>query len=135
MSRVILLDHEPVQALADPAHPKHRRAVSHAQVAVSRKARALPVSIAVPTAVRVEAGWDRTSPSWAFINRLRVADIPLDPGHANAAAGIRSRTRVSVADAHIGAAIRAADKVTVLTSYPLDMHVVAEGKPIEVVTF
>jgi hypothetical protein len=135
VSRVILLDYEPVQALADPAHPKHRRAVSHAQVAVSRKARALPVSIAVPTAVRVEAGWDRTSASWAFINRLRIADIPLDPGHANAAAAIRSRTRVSVADAHIGAAIRAADQVTVLTSDPLDMHAVAEGKPIEVVTF
>jgi hypothetical protein len=135
MSRVILLDNEPVQALADPAHPKHRRAVSHAQVAVSRKARALPVSIAVPTAVRVEAGWDRTSASWAFVNRLRIGDITLDPGHANAAAGIRSRTRVSVADAHIGAAIRAADQVTVLTSDPLDMHVVAEGNPIELVTF
>jgi predicted nucleic acid-binding protein len=135
MSRVILLDNAPVQALADPAHPKHRRAVSHAQVAVSRKARALPVRIAVPTAVRVEAGWDRTSTSWAFVNRLRIADITLDPGHANAAAAIRSRTRVSVADAQIGAAIRAADRVTVLTSDPLDMHVVAEGKPIEVVTF
>jgi len=133
MSRVILLDNEAVQALADPAHPKHLRAVSHAQVAVSRKSRALPVSIAVPTAVRVEAGWDRTSPSWAFINRLRIADIPLDPGHANAAAGVRNRTRVSVADAHLGAAIRAADQVTVLTSAPLDMHVVAEGKHIEVV--
>jgi hypothetical protein len=72
MSRFILLDHEAVQALADPAHPKHRR--------------------------------------------------------------VRNRTRVSVADAHLGAAIRAADQVTVLTSDPLDMHVVAEGKHIEVVT-
>jgi hypothetical protein len=86
------------------------------------------VNIAVPTAVRVEVGWDRTSASWTFVNRLRIADIPLDPGHANAAAGIRNRTRVSVADAHLGAAIRAADQVTVLTSDPLDMHVVARGQ-------
>lgn len=133
MSRVILLDNEAVQALADPAHPKHLRAVSHAQVAVSRRARALPLSVAVPTAVRVEAGWDRTSPSWAFINRLRIADIPLDLVHANAAAGIRNRTGFSVTDAHLGAAIRSADQVTVLTSDPCDMHVVAEGKHIEVV--
>ncbi len=133
VSRVILLDNEAVRALADPAHPKHRRAVSHTQVAVSRKARAVPVNIAVPTAVRVAVGWDRTLPSWAFINRLRVADIPLDPSHANAAASLRNRTRVSVADAHLGAAIRAADQVTVLTSDPRDMLVLAEGKRIEVV--
>jgi hypothetical protein len=25
----------------------------------------------VPTAVRVEAGWNRTAPAWAFLSRLR----------------------------------------------------------------
>jgi predicted nucleic acid-binding protein len=133
MRRVILLDNEAVQALADPAHPKHRRAVSHTQVAVSRKARAIPVSIAVPTAVRVETGWDRTAPGWAFLNRLRIADIVLDRSHADAAAALRTRTRVSVADAHLGAAIQAADQVTVVTSDPADMRLVAGGKPVVVV--
>jgi predicted nucleic acid-binding protein len=91
------------------------------------------VSIAVPTAVRVEAGWDRTAPAWAFINRLRIADLPLDASQANAAAAIRNRTQVSVADAHLGAAIQSADQVTVVTSDPPDMQLVAEGKHIEVV--
>ena len=137
MSRVVLLDNEAVHALADPAHPKHRRVISHAVVVTRRKARAVPVSIAVPSAVRVEAGWDRTdpaTPAWAFINRLRIADIPFDASHADAAAALRTRTRVSVADAHLGAIIRASNQVTVLTSDPGDMHLVAEGKPIEVVT-
>jgi hypothetical protein len=61
MSQVILLDNEAVHVLADAAHPQHRRVVSHALIGASRKARALPVSVAVPSAVRVEAGWDRTA--------------------------------------------------------------------------
>jgi hypothetical protein len=107
VSRLIVLDNEAVQALADPAHPKHRQVVSHAQVVASRKRRAMPISLAVPTAVRVEAGWDRNSPSWAFLNRLRIGDVPLDTAQANAAAAIRDCTRVSVADAHVGAVVQA----------------------------
>jgi predicted nucleic acid-binding protein len=131
MSRVVLLDNEAVHALADPSHRKHRRVVGHVQIVARRKARAVPVSIAVPSAVRVEAGWDRTAPAWAFIKR--IADIPLDASHADAAAAVLTRTGVSVADANLGAAIRAADQVTVLTSDPRDMRLVAEGKPIDVV--
>jgi predicted nucleic acid-binding protein len=133
MSLTILLDNEAIQALADPAHRKHHRAVGFAQVAVSRKARGSPVTVAVPTAVRVEAGWNRTAPAWAFVSRLRIADIPLDGARANAAASIRSRTGVCVADAHLGAAIANAARVTVLTSDPRDMRIVAEGKHVEVV--
>jgi len=76
MSRIVVLDNEAVQALQNPAHPKHRRVVSLAQVVASRKRRAATVEVAVPTAVRVEAGWDRTSPEWVFPNRLRIADVP-----------------------------------------------------------
>jgi len=133
MSRVILLDNEAVHALADPAHRKHRRVLGYAEMANRRNARAAEVSVAVPTAVRVEAGWARTDSAWSFINRLRVADIPLDAGHADIAAAVRTRTRVSVADAHLGAAVRGADQVTVLTSDPGDMRLVAEGKPVDVV--
>jgi len=69
-------------------------------------------------------------------HRLPIADVPLDAGHADTAAGIARRTGVSVADAHIGAAIHAAkaDHITVLTGDPADMRKVAEGKPIRVVT-
>jgi predicted nucleic acid-binding protein len=133
MSWMILLDSEAVQALADPGHRKHRRVVDYAQVAASRKARGGAVSLAVPTAVRVEAGWDRTAPAWAFVNRLRINDIPLDGQRADAAAAIGRRTGVSVADAHLGAAMADAAQVTVVTSDPRDMHLVAEGKQVEVV--
>jgi predicted nucleic acid-binding protein len=87
----------------------------------------------VPTAVRVEAGWDRIAPSWAFVNRLRIADVPLDRTHASTAAAISSRTGVSVADAHLGAAMANAARVTVVTSDPRDMRIVAEGKHVEVI--
>jgi hypothetical protein len=72
-----------------------RRVVSHAQVVASRKRRAVAIQMVVPTAVRVEAGWDRTAPAWAFPNRLRITDRPLDTASANTAAGIRDRTGVS----------------------------------------
>lgn len=127
MSQLVILDNEAVRALADPAHGKHRRVLSHAQVVVGRKRGAVTIQLVVPTAVRVEAGWDRTSAAWAFPNRLRIADVPLDAAHANAAAEIRERTRVSVADAHIGAVIglASADQVTVVSSDPGDMRLVA----------
>jgi predicted nucleic acid-binding protein len=135
MSRLVVLDNEAVQALADPDHRKHRQVVSHAQVVASRKRCAAAIEMVVPTAVRVEAGWDRASPARAFPNRLRIADIPLDTAHASAAAAIRHRTGVSVADAHLGAVIRsaAASQVTVVTSDPGDMRLVAGDRDVTVV--
>jgi predicted nucleic acid-binding protein len=136
MTHLVVLDNEAVQALRDPAHPKHRQVVSHAQVIAGRKSRAAAIEMAAPTAVRVEAGWDRTSPTWAFPNRMRIADIPLDTASASIAAAIRSRTGVSVADAHIGAVIQSApaDQVTVVTSDPGDMRLVAGDRKITIAT-
>jgi predicted nucleic acid-binding protein len=101
----------------------------------NRITRGLQVGVAVPATVRVEAGWDRTSSAWAFVNRLRIADVPLNAEHADAAAGIRKRTGVSVADAHLGSAIRNAeqDHVTVITSDPRDIRQVAEGRRVDIV--
>jgi predicted nucleic acid-binding protein len=135
VKRLVLLDNEAVQALRDPAHRKHQRVLGEVEFALKRAVRTTRVRVAVPAAVRVEAGWDRTSPAWAFANRFPITDIPLEGGHADAAAGIANRTGVSVADAHLGAAIKAAngDHVTVLTSDPGDMRRVAEGRRVEVV--
>lgn len=135
MTHLVVLDNEAIRALRDPAHPKHRQVVSHAQVVASRKRRAIAIQVLVPTAVRVEAGWDRTSPAWVFPNRLRITDSPLDTASANAAAGIRGRTGVSVADSHVGAAIWSArdDQITVIISDPRDMRAVAAGRPITII--
>jgi hypothetical protein len=92
--------------------------------------------VAVPTAVRVEAGWDRTSPAWVFPNRLHIADVPLDAARASTAAAIRHRTGVCVADAHLGAVIQSApagQQIAVATSDPADMRLVAEDREITVV--
>ncbi len=134
MTHLVVLDCEAIQALQGPGHPKHRRVVSHAQVVASRKRRAVAIQMVVPTAVRVEAGWDRTSPAWVFPNRLRIADSPLDMANANTAAGIRDRTGVSVADSHIGSVIQSAphSQITVVTSDPGDMRLVAGDKKITV---
>lgn len=87
---------------------------------------------ALPAAVRVEAGWDRTSPAWVFPNRLRITDSPLDTASASTAAGIRNQTGLSVADSHIGAVIQSAhgDQITVVTSDPDEMCLVAGDKRI-----
>lgn len=135
MSRLVVLDNEAVQALRDPAHPKHRRVVSHVGVVAGRKRRAEAIGTAVPTTVRVEAGWDRTSPAWAFPNQLRITDVALDALAANGAAAIRASTGVSVADAHLGAILRSspATHITVITSDPHDMRAVAGNASVTIV--
>ena len=135
MNRLVLLDNEAVQALADPTHRKHRIVLDEVRIVAVRRVHADTIRVAVPAAVRVEAGWDRTAAAWASANRFRIADVPLDTSHADAAAGIVKRTGVSVADAHLGAAIKAAeaDHVTVITSDPGDMRKAAEGKRVNVV--
>ena len=136
MTHLIILDNEAVRALARPAHRKHRQALAYVQVIASRKQRAAGIQAAVPTTVRVEAGWDRTSPAWALLNRLRVTDSPLDSPTASTAAAIRSQTGVSVADAHIGAVIAAASatRVTVVTSDAGDMRRIAGDKTVTIAT-
>jgi hypothetical protein len=130
-----LLDNEAVQALGDLGHPKHRRVISQVQVVAQRKRRAVEVSIAVPTSVRVEAGWNRTAASWALANRLRITDEALGASQANTAATIRRQCDVSVADAHLGAAIRTATarNVTVVTSDPVDIRAVAGNRTVTIV--
>lgn len=90
------------------------------------------VRTVVPTAVRVEAGWDRSTGSAAAINRFRVVDALLDTATADVAAQIVGRTGVSVADAHVGATVGSliSDDVAVLTSDPEDMVRVSTPKPI-----
>lgn len=130
--RTVLLDNEAVTALADPTHPKHRVVVAHLAGVALRRRKGTAARVMVATAVRVEAGWDRTEPGAAAINRYRLADAPLDAARANVAASIVNRTGVSVADAHIGAVVGSltGDEVVVLTSDPHDMVRVSAPRPI-----
>lgn len=120
--KVVLLDSEAVSALADPGHQKHRRMTAYLAGVANRKQRFVALRAVVPTSVRVESGWDRSAPKSAVINRLRIADVPLDRALADVAAGIASDQGVSVADAHLGAVMRELpdDEVVVLTSDPPD---------------
>jgi hypothetical protein len=137
VTHTIVLDNEAVQALAGPGHPKHRTVVAYLQVVAQRRKKAVPIAIVVPTAVRVEAGWNRSAAAWAFANRLRIADVSLDTARSNTSAAIRSRlgVQVSVVGAHVGAVIQSstADVITVLTSDPHDIRSVAETTPVNVV--
>lgn len=134
MRHLILLDAEAVTALRDPSHRKHRQVLHYAQVITNRRRKAAAVEVAVTTTVRDETGWDRGSARWATLNRLRIADIPLDAANASLAAAIRAGTGVSVADAHLGAVIRSAsaERVTVVTSDPDDMRQVAGDRQITI---
>lgn len=121
--RTILLDNEAVAVLADPLHRKHRHALAHLQAVIVRRRNAAPTRVIVPTAVRVEAHWDRTDPTTAGMNRFRILDAALDRPAADLAASIARRAGVSVADAHLGAVARSliGDDLVVLTSDPRDM--------------
>lgn len=130
MTHSVILDNEAVQALLSVRHAKHRKVLALLQVVVARKRRHVDIDVIVPTAVRVEAGWDRSRPGAALINRLRIADVSLDGAQADAAASIAAELGVSVADAHVGATMRsisAGGDVRVVTSDPRDMARIASG--------
>jgi hypothetical protein len=133
--RSIVLDNEAVQALSDPVSAKHRAVVAHLAAVVARRRRGRVVDVVVPTAVRVEAGWDRTAPSAAAINRFRVGDHALDSPCANVAAQIQRATSAGVADAHLGATVRrlSSNEVVVLTSDPDDIAAVCSPAPVTIV--
>ena len=131
----LVLDNEAVSALRHSMHPKHRSVVSHLQAVVGRRRRGDLAAVVVPCAVRVEAGWDRSTPGAAALHRYRVADVPLDAPRADLAAEIVARDRASVADAHVGASVRYAgrDNAVVLTSDPTTCAVYAHPVPIRAV--
>jgi hypothetical protein len=132
-----VLDNEAVQALSSATHPKHARVLAHLQVVAQRKRRAISLDVVVPTAVRVEAGWDRRAPAAAFINHLRIADAALDTASANIAAELVARLQVSVADGHVGSAVAGlADRgaIAIITSDPADMMAVSDSTPVTIVT-
>ena len=124
--RTVVLNNEAVGALRDPAHRKHRDAVAHLAGVVARRRRGSATAVLVPTAVRVEAGWNRTDATAAFINRFHITDAVLDAHVSDVAADVVTSAGVSVADAHLGAVARslvdAGHDVVVLTSDPRDIR-------------
>ena len=121
--RSIVLDNEAVQALTDPQNAKHRTVVAHLAGVISRRRPGRTVEVVVPTAVRVEAAWDRTSPSSAGINRFPIHDDALDAPAADLAASIQRATLTGVADSHLGATVQrqTSSEIVVLTSDPKDV--------------
>lgn len=134
--RMLVLDDEPVRALLQPTHPKHRIVMAHLVGIVVRRRKGAVVTAVVPTAVRSEAGWDRRDPRAATANRARIIDTSLDAGAADLAADIVNRVRVSVADAHVAVTALGADSgddIVVLTSDPVDIRRASSPRPITVV--
>lgn len=128
-ARTAVLDNEAIQALTDVRHRKHRHALAALEVVAAGNLRkAGSVRLVVPTAVRVEAGWDRRSSGpTVTLNRLRTDDAPLDRAAADRAAAVRSALDVSVADAHVGAVIQEAEgPVAVITSDAGDVRRIAD---------
>ena len=136
-TRTVVFDNEAVQALVDVAHPKHRRVLAAVEATAVRNLRRVgTVHLVVPTAVRVEAGWDRRAGHSVAINRLRAADSSLDRDAADQAADIVTALGVSVADAHLGSVLATTPGPhSVLTSDEADVRRISghTGIPVTVV--
>jgi hypothetical protein len=124
----IVLDNEAVQALADPAHPEHRRALAFVDVAQQRsRGKGGPVALLVPVAVRIESGWDRADARAALINRLQIGDVELRGDRVDRAVRLVSEANVSVVDATVGeAALAVGGPVAIVTSDVGDMERLAK---------
>lgn len=120
----LVLDNEPVQALLDVSHPKHRRVLAFLDEVNRRNREGREVTVLVPVAVRIEAGWDRSDAGAAVANRVSGArDVALDRRRADRAIRLRSEVAVSVVDATVAeAAGAAAPPVVILTSDVGDME-------------
>lgn len=135
----VILDTEAVDALFDVHHPKHRTVLPYIERTAQRRTRDPAVRVLVPVAVRVEAGWDRTDPGAAVINRVSGAtDVVLTGEAANRANRLRALTNVSVIDATVAEAADAAPKpVVILTADVGDMtalagHIAGEVRVVQV---
>jgi predicted nucleic acid-binding protein len=132
---IVVLDSEAIEALATVSSNKHQRALAYIEADRGRRRRNAPGrTLLVPCTVRVEAGWDRTSPKAAVINRLGVVDHYLDQRTTNLAARLRRDLGVSPADAHIGAIVaeHGGSGVVVITSDPADIQKVAGATPVRI---
>jgi hypothetical protein len=120
----VVLDNEAVQALADPHHPKHRRALSFVDVAQRRSRAGRPqVAVLVPVAVRVEAGWARRDARAALVNRLQVRDVELRGERVDRAVRLARTAGATAVDATVGeAALAAGGPAVILTSDVGDMQ-------------
>ena len=105
-------------------HRKHRRVLAVIETAASRNLRrAGSVSLVVPTAVQVEAGWNRREARTAALNRFRADRPELTRPTADIAADLASTIGVSVADAHLAVSLEATPgPPTVLTSDEQDVR-------------
>ena len=121
----VVLDNEAVEALADVRHPKHRTVLALLEVTNQRRSRKAQVRVAVPTAVRIEAGWDRNDPSSAHMNRIsRAVDVNLNTAVANRCVRLRRLVPdASVVDVAVAQAAETAAQqpVTIITSDSQDM--------------
>lgn len=118
--RVLVLDNEAAQALADPDSPKHRTALQYVDALAVRKSRRVSSRIVLPTVVRVEAGIDRRAAGSAAFNRLQIRDVLVTGALADQAAALRVVVGGSAVDACVAATAadesRAGAVVTVLTA-------------------
>lgn len=124
----VILDNEAVTVLSDVGHGKHRALLAYLEGIAQRRARTPSRRVLVPVAVRIEAGWDRTNPKAAVVNRVSGArDVPLTGEAANRAERLRAATAVSVVDATVGEAAETAPKpVVILSADVADMHKLAQ---------
>jgi hypothetical protein len=111
-----------VQALLDSTHRKHRTVLAHLEVRNQRhRGRRMNIRVLVPVAVRVEAGWDRTAPTAADINRISAAvDVDLRRVGADRAVRLRQAAEVSVVDATVGQAAESGTHPAVILTSDVD---------------
>ena len=123
----VILDAEAADALSSVHHPKHLVALSFVEGLAQRRQRRPSIKVLVPVAVRVEAGWDRSSPAAAIVNRVSGArDVSLTGAAADRAAELRMALDVSVVDVTVAeAAESAAQPVVIVTSDVRDMTALA----------
>jgi hypothetical protein len=121
----VVFDNEAVQALYDPHHPKHRTVLAYVEAGNQRRRKSgSEPRMLLPVAVRIEAGWDRTQPVAATINRIlpRTSDVDLRTTAADRAAHLMSATGTSPVDATVAQVAESAPQpAAILTSDVDDM--------------
>lgn len=125
LAQSVVLDNEPLQALADVAHPKHKAMLTKIRAVQHEAAQGRSVRVVTTTAVRVEALVSRQAPGAAGLGLFRVRDVPLDARRADRCVSIARASSSTTVDVTVGQVAEEEAAAGVVTVYTSDLTDIA----------
>jgi hypothetical protein len=121
LAQSVVFDKEPLQALADVEHPKHKVMLAKLRAVQHESSQGRQVRVVTPTAVRVEALVSRQAPGAAGLGLFRVRDVSLDTSRADRCVAIAAACSSTPVDTAVGQVAEEQAGAGIVTVYTSDL--------------